>query len=91
MSIKSPILLPWRKDLLINPKGEIHLLGQKRTLQLVDWMVSRLDCRRRESQWQLPTSSPGEEDQILLNIMSQPGESRLAGVLEGKLIDFAVI
>ena len=26
ISIKSPILLPWRKDLLKNPKGEIHPL-----------------------------------------------------------------
>ena len=91
MSIKSPILLPWRKDLLKNPKREIHPLVQNRTLKLVAWTVSVLDCRRRESQRQLPTLSPSRENQILVQIMSCPGERGLAGVLEGKLIHFLVI
>ena len=91
MLINSPILLPWRKTLLKNPRGEIHPLVQNRTLQLVAWTVSRLDCRRREFDRQLPTLSPGQEDQILMQIMSRPGESGLAGVLEGKLIHFLVI
>ena len=47
MSINSPILLPWRKDLLKNPKGEIHSLVQNRILKLVAWTVSERDCRRR--------------------------------------------
>ena len=34
---------------------------------------------------------PSQEDQILLQIMSRPGESGLADVLEGKLIHFLVI
>ena len=50
MSIKSPILLPWRKDLLKDLKREIHLLVQNWTLQLVAWTVFRQDCRRREFQ-----------------------------------------
>ena len=91
MSIKSPILLPWRKDLLKNPKRKIHPLVQNRTLKLVAWTVSGLDCRRMEFQRQLPTLSPGQEDQILMQIMGRPGESGLAGVLEGKLIYFLVI
>ena len=91
MSIKSPILLPWRKDLLKNPKREIHPLVKNRTLQLMAWTVSRQDCRRREFQRQLPPLSPGQEDQILMQIMIRPGESGLAGVLEGKLIHFLVI
>ena len=91
MSINSPILLPWRKDLLKNPKREIHPLVQNRTLKLVAWTVSGLDCRRRKFQRQLPTLSPSQEDQILMQIMSRPGESGLAGVLEGKLIHFLVI
>ena len=91
MSIKSPILLPWRKDLLKNPKGGIHSVVQNRTLKLVAWMVPGLDCRRSEFQRQLPTLSPGQEDQILMQIMRRPGESGLAGVLEGKLIHFLVI
>ena len=89
ISIKSPILLPWRKDLLKNPKGEIHPLVQNRTIKLVAWTVSGLDCRRREFQRQLPTLSPGQEDQIVMQVMSRPRESGLAGVLEGKLIFFS--
>ena len=54
-------------------------------------MVSELDCRRREFQRQLPTLSPGQEDKILMQIKSQPRESGLGGVLEGKLSDFVVI
>ena len=91
MSIKSPILLPWRKDLLKNPKGGIHPVVQNRTLKLVAWMVSGLDCRRSEFQRQLPTLSPGQEDHILMQIMRRPRESGLAGVPEGKLIHFLVI
>ena len=91
MLINSPILLPWRKTLLKNPRGEIHPLVQNRTLQLVAWTVFGLDCRRREFDRQLPTLSSGQEDQILMQIMSQPGESGLAGVLEEKLIHFLVV
>ena len=90
MLIKSPILLPWRKDLLKNPKGEIHFLVQNRTLQLVVLKIFGLDCRRREFKRHLPTLSSGQEDQILMQIMNQLGESGLAGVLEGKLISFLV-
>ena len=90
MSIKGPTLLPWRNDFLKNPKGEIHPLVQNRTLQLVAWTVPGLHRRRRELQRQLPTLSPGQEDQNLMQIMSRPGESGLAGVLGGKPIHFLV-
>ena len=86
MLIKSPVLLPWRKDLLKNPNREIHTLVQNGSLKLVARMVSGLDCRRRGFQMQLPTLYPGQEDQILMQIMSRPGESGIAGVIEGKLI-----
>ena len=91
MSIKSPILLTWKKDVLKNPKGETHPLVQSRTLQLVAWTVSGLDCRRREFQSQLTTLSPSQEDQMLMQIMSRPGGSGLADALEGKLIHFLII
>ena len=55
------------------------------------WAVSGLDCRGREFQRQLPTLSPGPQDQILMQNLSRPGESGLAGVLEGKLIHFLII
>ena len=82
MSIKSPIFLPWIKDLLKNLKGQIHPLFQNRDLELVAWMVSGLDCRRREFQRQLLTLSRGQEDRILLQIMSWSGESGLVGILQ---------
>ena len=44
----------------------IHPLVQNRTLRLVAWMVSGLDCGRREFQRQLPTLSPGQKDPILM-------------------------
>ena len=78
MSIKTPILLSRRKYLLKNSKGETHPLVQSRTQQLVAWTVSGLDCRRREFQRQLPTLFPGQEDQILMQVMNWPGESGLA-------------
>ena len=74
-----------------NLKGETHPLVQNQTLKLVPWTASGLNCRSREFQRQLPTLSPSQEDQILMQIMSRPGESGLAGVLEGKLIHFLVI
>ena len=40
---------------------------------------------------QLPTLYPGQEDQILMQIMSLPGESGLAAVPEGKVVHFLVI
>ena len=39
---------------------------------------------------QLPTLYPGQEDQILMQIMSRLGESGLAVILGGKLIHFLV-
>ena len=55
MSIKQPILLTWRRDLLKNPKGKIHPLVQNKTLKLVAWTVSGLDYKRKEFQRKLPT------------------------------------
>ena len=39
----------------------------------------------------VPTLSLSQKDQILIKIMSRPGKSGLAGVLEGKLIHSLVI
>ena len=87
MLVKSPILLPWRKVLLENSKGEIQRLVQNGTVILVVWAVHKLDCRRREFQRKLPTLSAGQEDKIL----SWHGENRLADILERKLIYFLVM
>ena len=84
-------MLPWRKDLLKNPKRESHPLIQNKTLKLVAWTVSGLDYRMREYRRQLPTLSVCQEDQVLMQIMNRPGESGLAGVVEGKLIHFTVL
>ena len=69
MSIQQAILLTWRRDLLKNPKGEIHPLVQNKTLKLVAWTVSGLDYKRKEFQGRLPTLSLNQEDQVLTQIM----------------------
>ena len=91
MSIQQPILLTWRRDLLNNPKGEIHPLVLNKTLKLVVWMVSGLDYKRTGFQGRFPTLSLNQEDQVLTQIMNRPGVNELAGVLKGKLIHFVVI
>ena len=91
MSIQQPILLTWRRDLLKSPKREIHPLVQNKTLKLVVWTVSGLDCKRKEFQGRLPSLSLNEEDQVLTQIMNRLGVNGLAGVLKGKLIHFEVI
>ena len=91
MSIQQPILLTWRRDLLKNPKREIHPLVQNKTLKLVVWTVSGLDCKRKEFQGRLPSLSLNEEDQVLTQIINRLGVNGLAGVLKGKLIHFEVI
>ena len=82
MSIKSPILLSLRKDPLKYPKEKIHPLVQNKTLQLVAWTVSGLNYKRREFLRQFLTLSLCQEDQVLIQIMNQLGESGLLGVLE---------
>ena len=76
---------------LIQLRGETHPLVENQTLKLVPWTVSGLNCRSREFQRQLPTLSPSQEDQILIQVMTCPGESGPAVVLEGKLIHSRVI
>ena len=82
MSIKSPILLSLRKDPLKYPKEKIHPLVQNKTLQRVAWTVSGLNYKRKEFLRQFLTLSLCQEDQVLIHIMIQLGESGLLGVLE---------
>ena len=91
ISIQQPILLTWRRDLFKNPQGEIHPLVQNKTVKLVAGTVSGLDYKKKEFQGRLPTLSLNQEDQVLTQIMNQPGINGLAGVLKGKLIHFVVI
>ena len=47
ISIQQPISLTWRRDLLKNPKGEIHLLVLNKTLKIVAWTASGLNTKGR--------------------------------------------
>ena len=47
ISIQQPISLTWRRDLLKNPKGEIHLLVLNKTLKIVAGKVSGLNTKGR--------------------------------------------
>ena len=83
MFIQQLISLTSRRNLLKNPKGEIHLLVQNKTLKLVAWTVSGLDYKRKEFQGRFPTLSLNQEDQVLTQIMNRPGVNGLAGVVKG--------
>ena len=91
VSIQQPNLLTWGRDLLKNPKGEIHPLVQNKTFKLVARTLSGLDYKWKEFQERRPTLSLNQEDQVLTQIMNRPGVNELADVLKEKLIHFVVI
>ena len=64
MSIQQPILFTWKRDLLKNPKGEIHSLVQNKTLKLMAWTVLLLN----------------QEDHVLTQIMNWPRVNGLANI-----------
>ena len=75
------------EKILISRISIVHLLMMN-SMTLVAWLVSGKPLHVKEFQKTLLTLSqiPGKEAHSL--IMSQPGENRLAGVLNKKLILF---
>ena len=91
LCIAKPILLPSQKDLLTDPSGTNHPLIDQGSLRLVAWLVSGLLWKRKEFQKGLHTLSQMPDDQVHYHITNRPGESLLAGVIEGKQIPLDVI
>jgi len=89
--MKRPLLLPHTKNLLTNPLGKIHPLLQNKSLNLAAWMVTGIDCHRKEFQKKLPDLSLRVEENHQRLVTHRPGISELAGVIGKKLIHFNVL
>ena len=89
MSVQHPIILPNLTTLFKDPQGQKHRLQEGKQLQLVAWKVSRKPLR--EYQNSLLHLSQIPEDQGQYQITNRPGESGLAGVVNGSLIPLQVI
>ena len=78
ISIQQPILLTWRRDILENPKGEIHPLVQNKTLKLVAKTVLGIDYKKKVFQGSLPALPLNQEDLGLTQIMNRSGVNGIA-------------
>ena len=91
MAIQNPLLLPRDKNLLEDPAGNKHPLIIQGNLRLGAWLVSGNLSKQREFRNKLPSLSNMPDRKELMQVMSQPGKSFLAGVCKNKLIQFDVI
>ena len=91
MAIQEPILVPWGEDVLQNPQGEKHPLVLNGSLHLTAWLVSGQVQRVRNFQRTLEPLSPALGPQELDIITTHPGRNFVAGVIEGKLIQFRAL
>jgi len=88
--VEFPLLLPQRKDMLKDPKGQLHPLLCQNKLRLAAWKVSSNSTQQLEFRTRLQNcrSQDGVEEQTWPT--NQDGISGLAGVREGRLIPFLV-
>ena len=91
MLAQDSIILPNLTTLLQGPQGQKHPLQGRNQLQLVAWKVSGKPWKVREYQNLLPHLSQIPEGQGQYLITNRPGESGLAGVVNGRLIPLQVI
>ena len=75
----------------INPQREVHALIANRTLRLAVWTISGKDYLRREFQKQLPNLLQVQDKKIHSQITIRPGECRIAGVINNRLMHFGVM
>ena len=85
MSIKSPILLPAKNTLLMNPPWSTHPLLELGSLRLVAWLISSNEWRQREYLKRLQSSSQLPKGQVNKLVTNQPGISGLADLHRDKL------
>ena len=91
MSVRNPILLPHKKNLLLDPRQNVHPLVENKTLQLAVWVVSGIVWQQKAYQTGLQSLSQIPEGRAQFLLTNRPGESGLAGVVNGKLIPFDVL
>ena len=82
MLIRKPAILPLSKKLLANPSGPTRPLVINQTITLVAWMVSGGICLRKEFLSRQPVLSPIQGDRVLYQVLSHPGRSGLADVID---------
>lgn len=75
LSVKNPIILPLREDLLKGPQNKQHALIQNWTFQLAAWLVSGSVWQRREYQKGLQTLLYHQEEKELSQLTYRPGIS----------------
>lgn len=88
LTTSAPILLPPMRNLLKGPEGEDHPLLVTESLTLAAWKVSGVDTETKEFQQELPTFYWTQEDQARNPLTRVAGKSGLAGVVNGKQIQF---
>lgn len=88
MLTRKPIMLPPEEDLLLSPELTPHPLILEGRLPLAAWVVSgkSTPCKAFQAELLTSCSSPGEATHTQL--MTQPGQSGIAGAVKGKLIPF---
>ena len=91
LSVRNPIILPLKEDLLKCPQNQQHPLIQNQTMQLAVWLVSGSVWQRKEYQRGVQTLLSHREEKVLSQLTHRPGISELAGVLNEILIQFDVM
>ena len=78
------------RDLLLSPNQQPHPLIPQGHLQLAAWMVTGKTCLQGEFQRTLQIcSAPIRGEKALQGLTTAPGNSVVAGVVNGRLIHFA--
>jgi hypothetical protein len=88
MAVAKPILLPPHPKLLLSPKGEPHPLMGSSELRLAAWKISGNERQQEAFRAELPNCVYKQEGQGQYWLTMAPGKSGLAGVAQGKLIQF---
>ena len=81
LSLRNPIILPLKEDLLKGPQNQHHRLFQNQTMQLTAWVVSRSAWQRTEYQKWLQFLFSHQEEKVLSQLSHWPGINELAGAL----------
>ena len=91
MCIHNSLLLPHRKDLLLDTLGKTHLLVVNETLRLAAWLVSVNHWHQKAFQAKLQSLYQIPEEKIQSLLMNQPGASGLVAVVNRRMIPFDVL
>ena len=91
MSVRDPLLLPNHKYLLKNLRENIHPLIENNSLRLAAWLVSGNQGEQQQYLQRLPLLSKTPKQWVLERITDRPGDSLIAGVCQGRLIQLHAI